>query len=498
MAIISDPGFLFSGSGNLKEKKMEDLDEGSSRGEKRKMFLQGIRNLVPELQHAPIHQEMAEGHFSLLQSAQKHDKMPFLGEIFQQVSRGSNIKKGFINKVTHFYSTTQPAEGGLLQPRVVPKELRRYVPVNLLAEPDASGCTARLKPNTLEGLRESSALSSHAFATASLRISNNLELGAQACNTVLQQSRSQLNVLRALDLPQEAKVALAHLNRNLALMNNTVFDMKSTNSDLLHLSVSQYNKALTDRRNAWVESTHLALGVKRELIRSDLVSPQLTDQAGIRLSMWGTQDLEALEEHYQILLEKGLSEGLQDAQNIPPDTQGKQPFPETPSVKNVDGLGRSPKEHSVVSKKGAYKFSGSSPGLCQQSSKTLSNFKKTQYKYHGQCGYVRSRYHTQKAIYVAKRAACYAKFNKLFSKCSGASQSNISSHTSRWQDQSVQNVLGTEYQRQILFKCSTNRVHNSVGKQSPSAVLRYNSHTQDRSGTGVKSPRCRRCYKRKL
>ena len=215
-------------------KEKGDFDGDPGRGEKRKMFLQGLRNLVPELQHAPIDQEMAPGHFSLLQTREKGDKMPFLGEIFQQVSKSVKNKRDLVKKVTHLYPPTQPAEGGLLQPRVIPKELRRFVPVNVLAEPGASGFTARLKPNTLEGFKETSALSSHAFATANLRISNNLELGTEACNTLIQQSKSQLEVLKALHLPENAKIALAQLNRNMALMNNTVFDMKSTNNDLLN------------------------------------------------------------------------------------------------------------------------------------------------------------------------------------------------------------------------------------------------------------------------
>ena len=68
-----------------------DFDEDLGRGEKRKMYLQGLRNLVPELKHAPIDQELASGHFSLLQTREKGDKKPFLGELFQQVSK--SVKK---------------------------------------------------------------------------------------------------------------------------------------------------------------------------------------------------------------------------------------------------------------------------------------------------------------------------------------------------------------------------------------------------------------------
>ena len=112
-----------------------DFDDDLGRGETRKMYLQGLRNLVPEFKHAPINQEMASGHFSLLQIIEKGDKMPFLGEMFQQVSK--SVKKGtnkrdMVKKITHLYPTTQPAEGGLMQPRVIPKELRQFVPVNVV------------------------------------------------------------------------------------------------------------------------------------------------------------------------------------------------------------------------------------------------------------------------------------------------------------------------------------------------------------------------------
>ena len=99
-----------------------------------------------------------------------------------------------MKKVTHLYPTTQPAEGGLLQPRVIPKELRQFVQVNVLAEPGASGFTARLKPTTFEGLKETSALSCHAFAMANFRISNNLKIGAEVCGALIEQSKSQLEV----------------------------------------------------------------------------------------------------------------------------------------------------------------------------------------------------------------------------------------------------------------------------------------------------------------
>ena len=66
-------------------------------------------------------------------------------------------------------------------------------------------------------------------------------------------STIKTDVLKSCDLPDEAKLALAQLNRNMALMANTVYDLKSTNNDLLKVSVGQYNQSLDNRREAWVK-----------------------------------------------------------------------------------------------------------------------------------------------------------------------------------------------------------------------------------------------------
>ena len=79
-------------------------------------------------------------------------------------------------------------------------------------------------------------------------------------------------MLKSVDLPDQAQIALAQLSRNMALLNNSVFDVKSTNNDLLNLSLAQYNKALDDRREAWIKSTHLPQGVKNDLKNSDHVN----------------------------------------------------------------------------------------------------------------------------------------------------------------------------------------------------------------------------------
>ena len=136
------------------------------------------------------------------------------------------------------------------------------MPNNVLAESGASGLTAKLKHTTFEGIKETSAIDCHQFATANLRLSNNIEIGVEVCNTLIQDSSKHLESLKAMDLPDRAKIDLLNLVGNMTLLNKTVFDLKSTNNNFLKLSLAQYNHALQDRKEAWVNSTHLPIGVK--------------------------------------------------------------------------------------------------------------------------------------------------------------------------------------------------------------------------------------------
>ena len=61
-----------------------DMEDELGRGERRKMYLLGLRNIVPELKHAPLDQGQTSGHFSLLQTKDKGDKMPFLANCFNR------------------------------------------------------------------------------------------------------------------------------------------------------------------------------------------------------------------------------------------------------------------------------------------------------------------------------------------------------------------------------------------------------------------------------
>ena len=204
------------------------------------MFLSTLRNLVPELQHSLPVQASASGHFSLLQEKDRLDRMPFLNEVFEQISKphGTRQKKDDVNKrVSFWYPTTEPAETTVSKPRSVPRSLRQFVPNSLIADGGGSSQSTRLSQNTLDGVKEAAAIKSQALAASGIRLANNLEIGVEICNTIVQQFIQSLEVVQPCELPDNAKRAIAQINRSMALMTNTVYDMKSTNNDLLNLSV---------------------------------------------------------------------------------------------------------------------------------------------------------------------------------------------------------------------------------------------------------------------
>ena len=61
----------------------------------------------------------------------------------------------------------------VLQSRLVPKELRQFVPNNLLADGGASSLSVHLRPSTFEGARETAALASQGLDSTGIRLSNN-------------------------------------------------------------------------------------------------------------------------------------------------------------------------------------------------------------------------------------------------------------------------------------------------------------------------------------
>ena len=73
-----------------------------------------------------------------------------------------------------------------------------------------------------------------------------------------------------MDSPASAKIKIMELKRINRLMKNEIFDIKSTNNDLLKGSLHQYTSAVQSRREAWI-------GGRNELRSTDYLKPAQTD-----------------------------------------------------------------------------------------------------------------------------------------------------------------------------------------------------------------------------
>ena len=143
------------------------------------------------------------------------------------------------------------------------------------------------------------------------------------CNTLVQGTSKHIESLKELDLPDQAKIAILNMVSNMTLLNKTIFDLKSTNNDYLKLSLAQYNQALQSRKEAWVNSTHLPIGVKNELKAADDVQPKKSDPPETRLSMIGDTEVKFLQEHNQILKDQLLMKSMQAAAGYQPRGRGR-------------------------------------------------------------------------------------------------------------------------------------------------------------------------------
>ena len=143
-----------------------------------------------------------------------------------------NKKFDFNRRVSRWYPTTEPAESSVFKPRSIPRVLRQFVPTNQMSECGSSSQSAHLRLNTTDGAKESAAINAQAFASSSIRLANNFEVGVEVCSTLISQSKQSLDVLKSCDLSDEVKLAVGQLNRHMALMSSTVYDLKSTNNDL--------------------------------------------------------------------------------------------------------------------------------------------------------------------------------------------------------------------------------------------------------------------------
>ena len=291
----------------------EESAEDVGRKERRRMFLSGLRNLVPDLVHPTNTQGMASGHFSLLQVKEKDDKMPFLNEVFTQVSQvqgwqnpANKSKRDFSKMIAKFYPTTEPAESTVFKPRSVPRALRQFVPQNALYQGGASGNTITLNRNSVEGMKEAAALKSQELSSSGIRLANNLEIGVEVCSNVIQQSRQSLELFKELDLPDSARLALSQLNSNMTVLTNTVYDMKSTSNDLLKVSAGHYQYSLDSRREAWVNTALIPPGIRNELKAGKHVKPTALDIHDQPLSMLAQDQVAILEDYQQLQRDQAL------------------------------------------------------------------------------------------------------------------------------------------------------------------------------------------------
>ena len=74
----------------------------------------------------------------------------------------------------------------------------------------------------------------------------------------------------------------------------------------------QYNQALDDGREAWVNSAQLPQGIKKDLKNAAHAKPVLGDLAHDRLPMLAQQEVNILDEHHQMLRDQAMFRSYPD------------------------------------------------------------------------------------------------------------------------------------------------------------------------------------------
>ena len=64
--------------------------------------------------------------------------------------------------------------------------------------------------STLDGVREAAAIKSQALASSGIRLANNLEIGVEVCNILIQQFKNSLQVAQACELPENGSDKSQH------------------------------------------------------------------------------------------------------------------------------------------------------------------------------------------------------------------------------------------------------------------------------------------------
>ena len=286
-----------------------DFEVDINRKDKRKLYLHSLKTLVPSLNHDTSREVKESGHFSFLNKPTTVvPKMPFLDEVFTQVSSTSSPSHPFnksrhttLKKVKKYYPTVEPAESGLLSLRKVPPEIVNQVPMSKI---NKSANKPSLNVNYVEGAKEQAAIRSFDYASAAMRIANNTEIGVEAQGSLINRCFNSLDKITKcmlvddnhIDLPVPVQNQLGSIKTSLNLMKQTLFDLKSSNNDLLQLALGQYNEAMIQRRNAWLGATQLPPTLVAQLKNSDMAQPKPEDQQG-QLDMFSQNQLNSIKQH---------------------------------------------------------------------------------------------------------------------------------------------------------------------------------------------------------
>lgn len=293
---------------NEDESDSDPGEQDLGRIEKRRMFVRGLRDLVPQLTHPDQKNQSQSGYFNLLETKQKPLTMPFLSEIHEQASKialntGKKFKDPF-RGFARFYPTTQPTEAGLLSPRVIPSELLFFVPASKLTAAGASGEKAELKKSSPEGAKEQAANVSYKQACGYLRLTNNLEIDTEVCQSLLEKQNAFIRDLQGLQMSDEVRSKTFDLVRMSRLMSTAIFDIKSTNNDFLKATLYQYQSAVQNKREAWLAASTVQLGNEKELKLTDFPQTSTSDPAE-PLGVFGSKGLNVIKNYYQF--QKDLS-----------------------------------------------------------------------------------------------------------------------------------------------------------------------------------------------
>jgi hypothetical protein len=285
------------------EAESEEPEMDLGRLEKRKMFLSGLHTMVPDLKVTQP-QVNRSGRFGMLKERPRENMMPFLTELFEQISLNSVPRdrrpRDPFNLLKKYYPTSEPAESGVLQTRDVPRELVDLVLPSKLMVPGASGRKAALKNTSAEGAREEAAKISLGQSSGYIRLANNFEIDSEVLKTLSDQVSGIVEDLEKVrGLPVVAKAKVLQLSQKVRLMDKAIFDVRATNADFARCALSQYQSALSDRRSAWISASLVLKGTASELKGADYPRPSQSDTVG-RLDMFGPEGAQVLKEYDQL------------------------------------------------------------------------------------------------------------------------------------------------------------------------------------------------------